>query len=124
MKKCLLIVSVAILFASVSAKAISYSISAHFLNCLSTCEKFAHDDGRKITVIMGWTNRKCYFQEITHNRTIMCALKPMELSNFTEEIKKENFDYNIGLTSVKRIKPYFQSLDTCTVKVRDTHHQI
>lgn len=124
MRKRLLIVSAAISLMGFGAKAISYSVGAHFLDCLSSCEKFAHDDGRKITVIMGWTNRKCYFQEITHNRTIMCALKPAELSNFTEEIKKENFDFNVGLTSVTRIKPYFQSLDTCTVKIRNTHHQI
>ena len=88
MKKHVLIVLATILFIGVSAKAVSYSLTAHFLRCLSTCEKFTHDDGRKITVIMGWTNRKCYFKEITHNRTIMCALKPMELAHFTEEIKK------------------------------------
>ena len=123
MKKHVLIVLATILFIGVTTKAISYSLSAHFLRCLSTCEKFSHDDGRKITVIMGWTNRKCYFQEITHNRTIMCALKPLELAHFTEEIKKENFDYNKGLASAVRIRPYFQSLDTCTVKTRNSQYE-
>ena len=124
MKKHVLIVLATILFVGVTTKAISYSLSSHFIKCLSTCEHFTHDDGRKITVIMGWTNRKCYFQEITHNRTIMCALKPMELAHFTEEIKKENFDYSKGLASAKRIRPYFQSLDTCTVKTRSPDYNL
>ncbi|MBQ8634978.1 hypothetical protein IJ425_02345 [bacterium] len=119
MKKHVLIVLAAIFFVGVTAKAISYSLSTHFIDCLSTCEKFTHDDGRKITVIMGWTNRKCYFQEITHNRTIMCALKPLELAHFTQEIRKEHFDYDKGLVSAVRVRPYFQSLDTCTVKTRN-----
>ena len=78
-------------------------MSAHFIRCLSTCEQFAHDDGRKITMIMGWTNRKCYFQEITHNRTIMCGLKPVELMQFTKEIKGE-FDNIVGLPTKLLIK--------------------
>ena len=116
MKKYVFIILAIALCVSISAKAAS-NLSAHFLRCLSTCEHFTHDDGRKITMIMGWANRKCYFQEITHNRTIMCGLKPIELMQFTQEIKGE-FEYSKGLASIARVRPYFQSQDTCIVKTR------
>ena len=116
MKKYVFIIFTIALFIGFSANA-AVNLSAVFLRNLSTCEHFSHDDGRKITMILGWTNRKCYFQEITHNRTIMCGLSPLELMNFTQEIKGE-YDYSKGLASIARVRPYFKSQDTCIVKTR------
>ena len=117
MKKYVYIILAILLCIGVTATARTYNLTTHFLRCLSSCEQFSHDDGRKITMILGWTNRKCYFQEITHNRTIVCGLKPMELAHFTQEIKDE-YDYSKGLASIVRVRPYFKSEESCQVKVR------
>ena len=115
-KKYVLIILAIVLCIRFSANA-AVNLSALFIRHLSTCEQFSHDDGRKITMILGWTNRKCYFQEITHNRTIMCGLSPIELMQFTQEIKGE-YEYSKGLASIARVRPYFKSQDTCIVKTR------
>ena len=117
MKKSFIIIFGILLCFSLATYANPKNLSSYFIHCLYNCKQFTHDDGRKITVIMGWANRKCYFKEITHNRTISCALRPLELEHFTSEVQKQ-FDYTEGLASAVKAKPYFLSKDTCTVSTR------
>ena len=119
MKKYFFIIFSLILFLGISALAAPKNNAARFLYSVANCKQFTHEDNRKITVVMGWVNRKCYIKEITHYRTISCAIRYNELEHFSSELRKQ-FNFDEGLVSAVNIWPYLASRDFCEVKKRPT----
>ena len=114
MKKKLLIISLITFSALVSTK--GYAISSQdFIKKFSTCSYHVENSENRISAILGWSTRKCYYKEITHLETVTCGFKQLELQNVVNAMKKEKYDHTKGITSLTSIDYYLNSPEVCTI---------
>lgn len=122
MKKPILLITISIIFSLLSIKAYCNNNLQTFINHFSTCSGWVNNDERRVSVILGWSDRRCYYKEISHKEEITCGFKQLELEEMINIMKKENFDYTKGLNSLQGAKKFlYLSPDVCTVNTNAMH---
>ena len=91
----------------------SLTLAQEFILKFSTCTKSFTDDGKKITAILGWSNRKCQYKEMSARNTITCSFTNAELKEITNELKSKNIT---GIAELQSGKKYLQSEEICKVE--------
>lgn len=97
-----------------SAKGFCAISNDSYIKKFSNCTKHVYNVDNKISAILGWSARKCYYQEFSGVEEISCAFKTKELQDITYAMKKERYDYKKGLSSLKGAKNYLETPDVCT----------
>ena len=98
--------------------------SQEFIKKFSTCSYFVDNGEKRISAILGWSTRRCYYKEITHLEDVTCGFKQLELQNVANAMKKENYDHTKGITSLKTIDNYlYFSPEICNIKSKNSYNQ-
>ena len=122
MKKTIIFISALIFYSSFSAFAQVKENSYEFIKNFSTCTNWVDNGEKRISIILGWSTRKCYYEEISHKETVNCAFKQLELQDMVKIMKQENFDHTKGITSLKGADKYLiYSPDVCKVSTRNEY---
>ena len=122
MKKIIIFITALIFYSSFSAFAQVSENSQAFIKNFSTCTNWVDNGENRISIILGWSTRKCYYQEISHNETVNCGFKQLELQDMVNIMKRENFDHTKGITSLKGADKYLiYSPDVCKVNTRNEY---
>jgi len=88
--------------------------SKEFIKKFSTCTRYADDTNNRISVILGWSSRKCYYQEFAHQEEVQCSFKTLDLQKISKAMKKESYDHSKGITSLKIMEDYLANPEICT----------
>ena len=100
----------------ISAKAFCEISPEAYMKKFSNCSKYIYNADNKISAILGWSARKCYYQEFSGVEEINCAFKTNELKDISSAMKKERYDYKKGLSSLEGAKTYLNSQGICNYK--------
>ena len=120
MKKTILLILTLILYSSFAIEGYCNEDSQEFMKNFSTCKSWMNNGEKRISIILGWSTRKCHYQEVSHYELVNCAFKQLELQDMVNIMKRENFDYTQGLTSLKGADKYlYYSPEICTVESRN-----
>ena len=92
----------------------------NFIRNFSTCTKFMINGDNRIYVMLGWSNRECYYKEFSMKEDIACKFKILELQDMTKLMKQNNFNPDKGLTSLKSANKYLNNSEVCTVTAKQT----
>ena len=112
MKNKLILIPLLITLLAVS-KAFSLDPAIDFLNKFSACSKSYTDNGKKITVILGWMNRECHYTEITAQKTVNCTFDKNQLTEISRELRTKK---HIGISDLETGKKYFSDREICRTK--------
>ena len=117
MKKCLrTITSILCLFLSIEAFCqIDTNV---FIKNFSTCTNFLNNEENRIQIMLGWSNRRCYYKEITIKEELLCGFKTLQLQEITEAMLEENYNPVDNLSTLKALQKYIHAKDTCIIKKR------
>lgn len=120
MKKIIILITALILYTGFSIETSCAQNSQEFLKNFSTCTNWVDNGEKRISIILGWSSRKCYYKEISHKQLVSCAFKQLELQDMVNIMKRENFDYTQGITSLKTADKYLlYSPDVCKIETRN-----
>ena len=116
MKKITVYILTLLLCSSMSIKAFGNNDSQEFIKNFSTCTKWIDNGEKRISLIMGWSTRRCYYKEISFSEEVFCGFKQLELQDMANIMRKENFDHTKGITSLKGADNYlYYSPDICKI---------
>ena len=96
-----------------SSAVFSLTLAQDFLIKFSSCTKSFTDDGKKITAILGWTNRKCQYKEMSARSTVTCSFTNQELKEIVNELKSKN---TTGIADLQSGKKYMQKEEICKIE--------
>lgn len=99
-----------------SAKAFCEISPEAYIKKFSNCSKYIYNTDNKISAILGWSARKCYYQEFSGLEQISCAFKMKELQDISRAMKKEKYNYKNGFSSLSDAKLYLNSSEICEYK--------
>ena len=115
-KKSLFTTILIILCLLLSIKAFCQTNSDNFIKNFSTCTTFLNNGDNKIQIILGWSNRRCYYKEISIKEELKCGFKILELQEISKAMIEEKFDPINGLSTLNALQKYIPVSDTCTLK--------
>ena len=117
MKKCLwTITSILCLFLSIEAFCqIDTNV---FIKNFSTCTNFLNNEENRIQIMLGWSNRRCYYKEITVKEELKCGFKILELQEVSKAMSTEKYSPDKNLSSLKALQKYLPVSDTCSLKIK------
>lgn len=99
--------------------------SQSFISKFANCSQYIDNDERRISIILGWATRRCYYEEITHNSTVNCSFKELELQDVVKIMKNERYDYTKGFSSLKGAQKYFHpSYGNCKSEIKYNNLQL
>ena len=87
----------------------------NFIRHFSSCTKFMINGDNRIYVMLGWSNRECYYKEFSTKEKVTCNFKILELQDITKIMKQNNFNPDKGLTSLKAANKYLEDPNVCTI---------
>ena len=117
--KTLHIILALIIYLTVNSQAFCAENTEQFINNFSTCSKYLENGERRISFVLGWSARKCYYKEMSSKETIICGLKTLELEDLIKIMKKENYQVENGIRSLKGARKYMEKEDICQVQLKN-----
>lgn len=105
-----------IIYITVTTQAFCADVNAQFIDNFSTCSKYLENGEKRISFVLGWAARKCYYKEISSQETIICGFKTLELEDLIKSMRKENYKFENGLSTLYGAKKYLQNTQVCTVE--------
>ncbi|MBE7707413.1 MAG: hypothetical protein E7Z88_01775 [Cyanobacteria bacterium SIG27] len=108
-----------IIYVTVAFQAVYAENTAQFINNFSTCTKYLENGEKRISFVLGWATRKCYYKEISTKETIICSFKTLELEDLIKKMKNENYKVENGLSSLKGAKKYLENIEVCKVEYQN-----
>ena len=72
----------------------------------------------RIHVMLGWSNRKCYYKEFSANQEVICGFKVLELQDISKMMIQQNFVPDKGITSLKPASKYFSDSNVCKINTK------
>ena len=115
-KKTLHTILALIIYLTVNLQAFCAENTVQFINNFSTCSKYLENGERRISFVLGWSTRKCYYKEISSKETIICGFKTLELEDVVKKMKNEGYQVENGLSSLKGAKKYLENREVCQVE--------
>ena len=95
-------------------KAFCNGESNNFIQNFSKCNNYVENHDNKIFMILGWSNRRCYYKEVSYKEELTCSFKTLELQSLINSMKKENYNHKKGLRSLEAASNYVNSPEYCT----------
>lgn len=115
-KKTCHIILALIVYLTVNLQAYCAENTVQFINNFSTCSKYLENGERRISFVLGWSTRKCYYKEISSKETIVCGFKTLELEDLIKKMKSENYQVENGLSSLRGARKYLEDREVCQVE--------
>ena len=109
-KKTCHIILALIVYLTVNLQAYCAENTVQFINNFSTCSKYLENGERRISFVLGWSTRKCYYKEISSKETIICGFKTLELEDLIKKMKSENYQVENGLSSLRGARKYLEDV--------------
>lgn len=86
-----------------------------FLQNLSSCNYHIDINDNGIFMILGWSNRRCYYKEVGYKEELSCSFKILELEDLINIMRNENYYYTKGLKNLKGAQKYVKSPNYCSI---------
>lgn len=121
-KKTHQIILALIIYMTVALQAVYAENTAQFISNFSTCSKYLENGEKRISFVLGWSTRKCYYKEISTRETIICGFKTLELEDLIKKMKSEGYKVENGLSTLKGAKKYLENREVCQVEMSSSPH--
>ena len=103
MKKFAILIAMTFFCLSLSIQSFG-NTETNFIENFAHCRNHIENGNTKISIIYGFANRDCHYEEITYNKSLRCAFSVMQLIEISKEMTEKNFNPADGIESLSSVK--------------------
>ena len=90
-----------------------------FINNFSACKESIYVGQRSVSFVLGWSNRKCAYKELSHREIIRCDFKELQMNDLKNGMKISDYSPEIGIKSLPQAQKYLEMEDVCKITYKN-----